>query len=181
MTTSKTKKILDNLPNFIPHGGNNYDFITSFDSSFQSVSDNIINLKSSIQISTATGKSLDDLALLFNLKRKPGESDTSFRNIVQTFFSKEFRGGTVEAIKKRLERILNLDVNDIIIDENENLILDIEIKVSEESEDITINQIATTINNAKPAGVYVKDINFTSSNDIFRVNLSDSNGEDTLL
>lgn len=178
---TKTKKILLNLPNFMEHSGNNEDFITSFDEDYQAVSDNIDNLKSSIQLSTATGSDLDDIGELFKLNRIPGESDSSFRGKIKTFFSNEFRGGTISAIKNKLVRALNLNIADITITEVSNLILSVEIAITEESEDAVINQISTTVNAAKPAGVYVKDIEFTSQNDIFRCNLSSSNGTDTLL
>ena len=178
---TKTNKILSNLPRFLDHSGNNRDFVTSYDEDFQDVSDNIILLKQSIQLSTATGDNLDDIAGLFRLVRSPGETDVSLRNRIKIFFSNENRGGTLTSIQNILVRALSLDTDDITITEPENLYLNVKIDISDDSEDEIINRIADVVNNAKPAGVYAEDISFDSQNDIFRTNFSEVNDDDTLL
>ena len=178
---TKTKKILTNLPNFLDHNENNYNFITSFDEDFQDVSDNIILLKLAIQLSTASGDNLDDIGELFNLSRVAGETDVSLRNRIKIFFSNENRGGTISAINNTLIQALNLNEADITITEPENLYLNVKIDISDESEDEIINRIADVVDAAKPAGVYVEDITFDSQNDIFRSNFSEVNDDDTLL
>jgi len=181
---SKTEKILAYLPSFLEKGeGNNYNFITSFDTDFQDVSDNIINLRKSIQLTTATGISLDDLGALFKLNRLAGESDVVYRARIQSFWQSNKGGGTKQNIIDSVYPALQLTESDIVLNEG-FLTIDLEITIPEDFNFDLITPVVTIINDTKAAGIYfagLDDVEYLSKDNKFLVNFSEVNGENTLL
>lgn len=111
----KTNNILKYLPDFLDRRSNNRDFITSFDEDYQLAEDNIIILKTDIQLSTASGSSLDNIGLLFDLRRLDGESDFLYRGRIKSFWNANKGGGTEKNLIDAISPILNIDSDKIKI------------------------------------------------------------------
>lgn len=158
----KTKDILDNLPDFfqVEEDSNNYKFISSFDEDFQEVSDNIENLKSAIQVTTASGLDLDTIGSLFKLIRKGDETDSDFRSRILAFWQGFAQGGTETAILDTLKAMTGLSDDDITLTEIDTLKIKITANIGSlgASTDVVID----TLNEVKAAGVYLI-LNFQSS------------------
>jgi hypothetical protein len=181
-----SENILNVLLNYLPNhykkesGSNNYQFLLSFAENFNSMLNQIIQLKNDIQISTATGNDLDDIGELFKLDRRPQESDDNYRSRILSYWSSLLGGGTKESISTSLSRLLDISQDSITITSNyANMI--IEIGVDEDTDTSLLNNIESTVTDIKAAGVGIQKINFVSENEIFRINLSEINGEDTII
>ena len=157
----KTTKVLNNLPHWLnkESDSNNYKFITSFDTELQDVDDEIIQLKQSIQISTAGGEDLDDIGNLFKLIRDSGESDTNFRTRIKAFWEGAVRGGIKEAITDVFESTTGLTSNDYTYNENADMTVTIDATIPSFS--VSLPTVIDVLNDTKAAGVYLF-LNLTS-------------------
>ncbi len=158
---SKIDDLMNSLPTFWlkDEDSNNFKFFSSFSPLFEDFSSNVAGLQSSIQISTASGDYLDDLAELFNLRREGDESDELFRNRILNYWNNYNRGGLVSNLVNILSSLLGILPSDITVVENEeqavitllgnlgNLDTDIDLP--------SIDVLNEKINDAKAAGVYV--------------------------
>jgi len=154
MTTfEKTNKILNNLPDFMSteDNSNNYKFIHSFGTTFDTLSANIDELKLSIQISTASGTKLDDLGKLFLLTRNGGENDSDFRVRILSFWEGYIQGGIKQSLIDTLKSLTG--ATSVTYDETDDLI----IKMSSTIPNLSINlgTISSVLNDIKPAGTFI--------------------------
>ncbi len=153
MTFEKTERILENLPDFMPteDSTNNYKFVHSFGTVFDELDDNVERLKSAIQLSTATGKSLDDIGRLFLLLRSGGESDEDFRVRILAFWQGYIKGGIKQSLIDTLKSLTGTE--DVTYDDTDDLI----IRMSSTIPNLSVNlgTISSTLNQIKPAGTFV--------------------------
>ena len=155
MTQSKTEKILNYLPDFLEKGeGNNYDFITSFDSEFQDLEDNITGLKESIQLSTSTGTYLDDIGKLFSLTRYSGETDSSYRERIKSFWQSRKGGGTATGIKEALYNLTNTPVSYITVADIDDMIIHVTVPINNFSSSSSAISVDNSVQETKAAGIY---------------------------
>ena len=117
MVENKTRKILLKLPTFFKKGenDNNYKFINSLSSEYSTLSNQITNLKSEIQIDTATGTYLNELAKLFNITRNGGESDEDLRIRILSYWESNSGGGTKDSITTALSLATGVEKDKIIV------------------------------------------------------------------
>jgi hypothetical protein len=160
MSDSKTTKILNNLPNFLDKRGNNYQFITSFDESMQDITNQSNLLKSAIQLSTATGQYLEDIAAIFRLVRFAGETDTSLRARIKSHWEGNTRGGVKQALIDTILNNTGLSESDIVYDDSVPMIIRITATIPSFS--VSSATLITILNRIKAAGVYLILL-FTSS------------------
>jgi len=160
MSDSKTTKILNNLPNFLDKRGNNYQFITSFDESMQGITNQSNLLKSAIQLSTATGQYLEDIAAIFRLVRFAGETDTSLRARIKSHWEGNTRGGVKQALIDTILNNTGLSESDIVYDDSVPMIIRITATIPSFS--VSSATLITILNRIKAAGVYLILL-FTSS------------------
>lgn len=114
---TKTNNILGYLPTYLKKDStsNNYKFVTSFNDDFQDVSNQSVNLKRAIQLSTAEGSELDSIGALFLLNRRTDEVDSDYRARIKAFWPGYSGGGTIESIKQAINRMAGVDPDDVII------------------------------------------------------------------
>ena len=80
-------------------GGNNERFVRSFGTILDNVDTEILSLKSSTKVSTATGTDLDKIGEMFNLERMSGETDVNFRQRIRSHAQGFSGGGTKDSIE----------------------------------------------------------------------------------
>lgn len=175
-----TTKLLGHIPAFYDKdtNSNNYKFFVSFASEIEDLNSSIEDLKVAIQVTTATGQYLDDIGELFLLRRNGNESDRTYRTRILTYWKGFTGGGTFESIRQSILNTGLVDENSFSITEIRPLVFQINIGITEELDPDLINQILQIINNIKAAGMYVTTTEYTSSNNMFRLNVSEVNGED---
>jgi len=180
MTIEKTRKLLDFLPRFLlkEESSNNYKLMLSLSNEYVDIDTNVIELKRAIQISTASGSYLEDIADLFGLKREDSETDTEFRARIQGFFTKNVGGGVESSLKSSLALGLGISESIITIETVTRNIFIITFMLNGSENLESFNSINNIITENKAAGMYLKQIYFNSNNDLFLVNLSEANGED---
>ena len=181
--TDYTKKILDNVPNWWTKesGSNNYEFVYSFENEFNNTETQLDNFKKGWQINYAEGYDLDKIALKYNLVRNQYDTDNSFRQKIKTYLLTFSGSGTETDFKDILSFLTGLDTDDISIELVRELLINVNIAIDDSTDLVILNGINTYLPNIKAAGVYILNTNYTSSNNIFRLNLSGVNSEDTLL
>ena len=144
--------LTSNLPEWMPNesDSNNYKFLNSFADSLTSLSNTYANLRTQLQIDTATGNDLDKIGLLFQLKRVTGESDTTYRNRILNYWNSGRGGGTLPVITALLSQF---SLDDFTITEVPPCKLKIQIYT-----DGIFTQTATleyVISKGKAAGIYI--------------------------
>jgi len=81
---------------------NTTNVLNSFVLSFNVVENNVDNLKNEIQIDTASGEELDDIAKLYSLARDEGESDDLFRSRIKNYVDIK----NIDGVRKYLKNYL---------------------------------------------------------------------------
>lgn len=158
---NKIDELMSFLPTFwLKHSdSNNYKFFSSFSPSLEDFSTNVIGLKNSIQVSTATGDDLDEIGELFNLSRESDETDALFRIRILNYWSNYNRGGLVNNLVNILVSLLGIPTSDVTVVENEEqAIVTLQGNLGNLDTDIdlpSIDVLNEKINDAKAAGVYV--------------------------
>ncbi len=79
---------------------NNYKLLSVIDSEFQNIEQAINDIKNAHFVDFATGKSLDYIASLFNVRRKQNETDEHFRARIKFAFSKITNMATIDDLKE---------------------------------------------------------------------------------
>lgn len=176
-----TQRIFDkSIPTFYDRTGNLKQLLDSLSEEYKTLYSNIDGLKEELNINTIDGTFLDDLGKLFRLSRLEGESDESYRAKIRSYWSVLTGGGTSEGIKSAIVLLVGVNEDDITIT-SENLIIVVQITVGDVNI-VTLNNVPIIVNLAKAAGIYYDNkIKLLSKNMIFRSNLSEVNGGDTLL
>ena len=177
-----TRRIFDtSIPTFYSRTDNLYALLKSFAEEYGILYENIEGLIRVIDVDKATGSFLNDLGKLFNLSRGEDETDEQYRAKVKSYWSVLSGGGTPEGIKAAIVLLIGVDIDDVII-MSADLIISVEIQITDNTNVASLNDVANVINLAKPAGVYYNNrVEITSKNNIFTTNLSSVNGPDTLL
>lgn len=121
--------------------------------------------KDQIQISTATGNFLNDIASLFNLTRNMGESDDAFRARILSFISQSASSGSNFDIRNVISNFTGLPIDEIeVSDAGAGKIL-VETSVGNNFE--LANSIYDIVAKAKAAGIYAfLDIAATTNDDL---------------
>lgn len=107
--TNTIYNLLDRLPSYRAKSttSNTYKFMKGFADEFDIFNDECYNATSEIFVDTADGNYLNSLALLFNLYRISGETDTVFRARIKSHFLTYSGSGTQVEIMNTAAQILN--------------------------------------------------------------------------
>lgn len=148
----KTNKILDNLPYFMKNeeDSNNYKFIKSFSQEFFVLDSAVNELKRRIQVGTSQGTYLDDLGLLFGLRRGLNEPDSDFKVRIESFWEGYIKGGTKESLIETFKTLTG--VEDVTYSEDEMII---RMSSVVPSLSVDLNLVRQALNDIKPAGTYI--------------------------
>ncbi len=157
----------------------NYQIITGLTIETSNFTKKVNETFFQLTVNTATGLALDELGRLFKLARKTGESDNSFRQRIRAYYQIFLAGGSNRGIREALALLTDLDVSAITItDDATPLIFSIDIATDNYDLILKLEDIYDIVQLAKAAGTYLKQITFSSLGLVFRVNLSEINGED---
>jgi len=107
------------------------------------------DVKQALFVDTAKGKDLDRLAKLFNLVRKDGEDDESFRARIKSYFQSVTRSATKTDIENYFYNLFNLNVN--VFDRAKAVF---GIKFTDAATQEKIRIIYENVDNVRAAGVY---------------------------
>ena len=175
--------ILNNLPShyMTEEDTNNYNFFKSFATVMDLTDSDLEELQNNLFISTSTGNYLDRIATMFNLIR--GDlTDEELRSKIIAIASNTLGGGTNESLKTSLSSSLGVDFNKITIEDGyEVLVFNIDLEVDDEVNLDLLNSISSIVNIQKAAGTYFDKLILSSTNNIWRVNISEVNGGDYIL
>lgn len=181
------KIVKDTFDNFLPEfwkrdeTSGNYQIIKSLSSETVSIAQKLNHTYLQIMINTATGDYLNDIGKLFKLARKTGESDEDYRQRIKAYYQIFLAGGSNKGIRDALALLTDLTPDAITIEDGVRpLIFSIDISTDNVDVISKLDDIFNIINQAKAAGTYLEKITFSSLGLVFRVNLSEVNGEDLL-
>lgn len=183
MVENKTDKVLGNLPKYMKREttSNNYNFVKSYSDELDVFDINSTELKSNIQISTSTGTSLDDIGELFGITRVLVETDGTYRSRILAYWGSLLGGGTYASIKQSISSALSISTTDITITDISVALFEIDIPINDETTLELMNTLSSIVEDIKAAGTKLKQFNFNSEDSIFRSNISEANGGDTIL
>jgi len=177
-----TTQMLDNLPGWWVKdiNSNNYKFVSSFETSFDTVENEILEFKHGWQINYATGIDLDKIAEKYSLVRNKNDTDESFRAKIKSYLLIFSGSGTDDDIKDILSFYTGLETTDITITQIREMVFSIIIAVDSDTDETILNDVVNIVPDIKAAGTYVLEIDYASKNNIFLTNLSETNGADKL-
>jgi len=149
---SSDKPIIRSLHPVYQEGSNINVIVNSLMEQFRELEEQISNLKKEIQISTATGKYLDDIGKLFNLTRENGESDNEFRARIKAFWPGFSGSGTLSDLKATISRMTGISEDSIDLVELGPLKILIKSNIGPDFG--LIQSIRDVVWKAKAAGIY---------------------------
>jgi hypothetical protein len=153
-----TTKIIRFMPEFLRDGPNLKDLTLSVAQEIEIVLNFNDKAKSQIQVSTATGSCLDDIALTLKLKREPSESDEVFRARIVSHVNATTSSGTEGDLKKAIANYAGIGEDGITITYIAPGVIEVSAYIGEDIE--LANTVTNVIEDAKSAGVYAfTDIN----------------------
>jgi len=178
-----TNSILEDLPNWWvkDEDTNNYKFVSSFEVEFTTLDVNLTGFKNSWQVNNATGDELEKIAEKYDLVRNQYDTDDSFRAKIKSYLATLSGKGSTNDIKSIISFFTGLETSDITIVDIRTMVINIDIAITATTDIIILAEIVNIVPNIKAAGVYVLEINYSSSDNIFLSNLSTTNGEDKIL
>ncbi|ADB58526.1 hypothetical protein [Archaeoglobus profundus] len=139
---------------------NNYKLLKVVDSEFSNIEQVVNDIKNAHLVDFATGKSLDYIASLFNVRRKQNETDDHFRARIKLAFSKISNMATINDIKEIIAVALNTKTSRVRVRDR----YDLEVALFEvwiwlqdlNNAGLTLEEFQELIKAVKPAGVQVK-------------------------
>lgn len=157
-------RLLDYLPDAYAKdpGTTNYGLMTGYASEINVLYGALSLLHSELYVNTATGQYLDDLAKIFRLARKTGETDAQFRGRIKAYWSIFSGGATVQAIKDAIQALTTVDVPEVEIDEFEPMKFRVIFPLPD-LDNLVIESVIDATFQAKAAGVWPF---FTATNTI---------------
>jgi hypothetical protein len=120
VTESRLERLKQKFPSDVfdlEEGTNIHGLAKTFAQEYELADEEIANLLLEIQVSTATGLYLEDIARLFRLYRESGETDEQLRARILAYWESFSGGGTLDAIKKAVASATGKTADDISIDE----------------------------------------------------------------
>ncbi len=138
---------------------NNYKLLKIIDSEFSNIEQAINDIKDAHLVDFATGKSLDYIASLFNVRRKQNENDDHFRARIKLAFSKISNMATINDVKEIIAVALNTKTSKVRVrDRYDSVALfDVWIWLQDlNNAGLTLEEFQELIKVVKPAGVRVK-------------------------
>jgi len=178
-----TQDILNNLPDWWKkdEDSNNYKFVSSFETTFETTNNALTSFKEGWQINTATGTDLDKIAKKYNLIRTQYDTDISFRAKIKSYLNVLSGKGTMTDIQNILSFFTGLDADDITVTEVREMVFSISIAVDKDTDLNILADIVNIVPRIKAAGTYCLRIDYTSKNGIFLTNLSKTNNDDKIV
>lgn len=151
----RVNKILRRFPSWWRRDtdSNTFGLIKSFSNEFDGFSTESNNMKLEMYVDTATGIYLDDLAKIFKLIRKPGETDTQLRARIKAYWPGFSGGGTKDAIISTINKMTGIPETDISVTDIPSLKILVEI-IYDPLYATLMTVIEETIWKIKAAGVY---------------------------
>lgn len=168
MTVDEVRtRLLDYLPD--PYdkepGSVNYGLMTAYATELNELYAVIGLLHTQLYVNTATGAYLDELARIFRLSRKTGETDAQFRGRIKAYWEVFSGGATIQAIKDAIQALTTLEVPAVVIDEFEPLKFRVVFPLPELSL-LQIESVQEATENAKAAGTYAfYTVSYTADQD----------------
>jgi hypothetical protein len=116
------QEVFENQPSWMDKtpGSANYGLVDALATEEALVSQNTDSLSNAVFIDTAQGQELDDLARMFNLVRKPAESDATFRGRIKSYWTGFTGGGTESSLKMSLASALGVPESSILLTQSES-------------------------------------------------------------
>ena len=171
-TEEQVDTLLGGLPTFWlqDENSNNYKFFLSIASVLSTLKTNIDGLEASIQISTSSGTDLDDIGKLFGFVRDSDESDSTFRNRIQSYWQNYNRGGLKNNIINAFAEALGLDSTKVTITETTPAVINLAVDITDDLDYDYPNAtfLSELANSVKAAGTkVVLKFGFTISGDTY--------------
>jgi len=139
---------------------NNYKLLKIIDSEYSNIEQAINDIKNAHFVDLATGKSLDYIASLFNVRRKQNETDDHFRARIKLAFSKISNMATINDIKEIIAAALNTKTSRVRVRDRYDLeaaLFEVWIWLQDlNNAGLTLEEFQELIKAVKPAGVQVK-------------------------
>lgn len=139
---------------------NNYKLLSVVDSEFSNIEQTINDIKNAHFVDYASGKSLDYIASLFNVRRKLNETDEHFRARIKFAFAKITNMATLNDIKEIIAAALKTKTNRIVVRDKysiEPALFEIWLWLQDlTAAGLTLDEFQELVKAIKPAGVRVK-------------------------
>ena len=174
-------KILRSIPEYLRDGTNINIFVDAINREIELLEVAALDVKSKIQIETATGDYLNDIGKLFGLSRQANETDDLFRSRISSHLNSLNSSGAASDIELALSSGLGIPIDDVAVTDGTLLKMVITIQVDDDSILEIFNNVCNIVTSSKAAGVCVEDTVFESRGGLFRTNLSKYNGDDLII
>lgn len=139
---------------------NNYKLLKIIDSEFTNIEQAISDVKNSHFVDYASGKSLDYIASLFNVRRKQNETDDHFRARIKLAFSKITNMATIPDIKEILAATLQTSTSRVRVRDRydvEPAFFEVWVWAPDlTAAGLTLEEFQTLIGVIKPAGTRIQ-------------------------
>lgn len=133
---------------------NNYKLLKVIDSEFSTIEQTISDIKNAHFVDFATGKSLDYIASLFNIRRKLNESDEHFRTRIKLAFSKITNTATINDIKEIIAATLNTTTDRVVVKDDYPAAIQLWLWLQDlNNAGLTLDELKELLKAIKPAGV----------------------------
>jgi hypothetical protein len=119
------------------------------DIEIEKINETLADVEKALFVDTAEGQDLDRIAKIFNLVRKDGEDDESFRMRIKSYYQSVMKSGTVDDIKEYFTNLFDLTVN---VGDEDKAIFNIKFEDSATSEQIKV--IRENVGNVRAAGTF---------------------------
>lgn len=157
-STERLERMKTNLPGWwnIDDNSTTTQLLRAYCEELDDVASEIDFVELQVFISTASGQALDDLAKLFRLSRRAGETDDEFRDRILAYFKQFSGGGTAQSIIDAVVQATGIDPGDITITD----IPDLKFLVTLTLDTLTLIELSDVIHDtvfsAKAAGTWPK-------------------------
>jgi len=136
---------------------NNYKLLSILDSEFQSIEQTISDIKNAHSVDYASGKSLDYIGQLFNIRRQQNETDEHYRTRIKISFSKLTEMATIKDIKEVVAAALKTTTSRVRVNDRydiEPAYLDVWVWLQDLNNiGLTVEELKDLLQAIKPAGV----------------------------
>lgn len=147
-----TKKYMRNIHETLQDGQELNNIANSLIIEFNEFETELDNMKKSVQIDTAVGIELDNIASIFGISREQSETDSQFRARIKSFFPGTIGSGTINDLKQTVSRMTGLSESEISIIELESNKFRIGFFIGPDFS--LINTVKDIVWNIKAAGIY---------------------------
>ena len=155
MAVDELIKLLSTAYNKSPNS-NNYKLLKVLDSEYSNIEQTISDVKYSHFVDYATGKSLDQIASLFNVRRKQNETDEHFRARIKLMASILKGTGTIDDLREIIATALITQTSRVRVRDRYDLepaFFEVWVWLQDlNNAGLTLDEFRELLNAVKPAG-----------------------------